>query len=214
MPAILVALRLDYDEAFAGSAERLAPIRLRKISRRGISRLNLPQERIVLAEGRRVRLVQQGHWEFAERTNARGAVVLAAATDDGRLLLVEQYRIPVGRRVIEPPAGLVGDVIGEEEEELETAARRELLEETGYEAARLELASIGPPSAGLATEIVAFFVARGLTKVHDGGGDDSEEIVVHAAPIDSIEPWLADRAAEGTLIDPKVYAALYFLMRK
>lgn len=214
MPAILAALRLDYDEAFAGSAESLAPIRLRRISRRGISRLNLPQERIVLAEGRRVRLVQQGHWEFAERTNARGAVVLAAATDDGRLLLVEQYRIPVGRRVIEPPAGLVGDVIGEEEEELETAARRELLEETGYEAAQLELASIGPPSAGLASEIVAFFVARGLTKVHDGGGDDSEEIVVHAAPIDSIEPWLADRAAEGLLIDPKVYAALYFLMRK
>ena len=168
----------------------------------------------MLAEGRRVRLVREAHWEYAERTNARGAVVLAAVTNDGRLLLVEQYRIPVGRRVIEPPAGLVGDVAGEEEEALETAARRELLEETGYEARQLELASIGPPSAGLASEIVAFFVARGLTKIHDGGGDSSEEIVVHAVPLDEVDAWLDARAAEGTLIDPKVYAALYFLVRK
>jgi ADP-ribose pyrophosphatase len=175
--------------------------------------LNSPQERIVLVEGRRVRLVRQAHWEYAERTNARGAVVIAAATNDRKLILVEQYRIPVDRRVIEPPAGLVGDVVGEEEEELETAARRELLEETGYEAEQLELVSIGPPSAGLASEIVAFFVARGLVQVHDGGGDDSEEIVVHAAPLETIDRWLDDQAARGLLIDPKVYAALYFLKR-
>lgn len=168
----------------------------------------------MLAEGRRLRLVQQAHWEYAERTNARGAVVLAAATDDDRLLLVEQYRIPIGRRVIEPPAGLVGDVVGEEDEALETAARRELLEETGYEASQLELVTIGPPSAGLASEIVAFFVARGLTKVHDGGGDDSEEIVVHSVPLGEADRWLDARAAEGALIDPKVYAAMYFLHRK
>jgi len=176
--------------------------------------LSPPQERSVLAEGRRVRLVQEGHWEYAERTNARGAVVLAAATDDDRLLLVEQYRIPVGRRVIEPPAGLVGDVVGEEEEALETAARRELLEETGYEAAELEMVSIGPPSAGLASEIVAFFVARGLKKVHDGGGDDSEEIVVHAVPLATAHAWLNRQAEAGLLIDPKVYAAMYFLARR
>ena len=140
--------------------------------------------------------------------------MLAALTDDGRLLLVEQYRIPVGRRVIEPPAGLVGDVVGEEEEALETAARRELLEETGYEARQLELVTIGPPSAGLASEIVAFFVARGLTRIHEGGGDDSEEIVVHAVPLGEADRWLEARAAEGAMIDPKVYAAMYFLHRK
>ncbi|HEV7223072.1 MAG TPA: NUDIX hydrolase, partial [Pirellulales bacterium] len=101
--------------------------------------MNPPGERTILAAGRHLQLVQQGHWEYADRTSAREAVVLAAVTDERQLLLVEQYRIPVGRRVIELPAGLVGDIAGEEDERLETAAGRELLEETGYRASRLEL---------------------------------------------------------------------------
>ena len=137
-------------------------------------------------------------------------MVVAAVTDDRRLLLTEQFRIPVNRSVIELPAGLVGDIEGEEEEELATAAERELLEETGYQAHKLELLTIGPPSAGMASEIVAFFRAREVTKVHDGGGDDSEEIVVHAVPLEGIDNWLDQQAAAGLLIDPKVYAGLYF----
>lgn len=172
--------------------------------------MNDSQQPSTLAEGRHLRLVRQGHWEYADRTRARGAVVVAAVTDDRRLLLTEQFRIPVNRSVIELPAGLVGDIEGEEEEELATAAERELLEETGYQANKLEMLTIGPPSAGMASEIVAFFRASELTKVHDGGGDDSEEIVVHAIPLDGIDDWLDQQAAAGLLIDPKVYAGLYF----
>src|SRR5689334_13508981 len=92
----------------------------------------------VLAEGRFVRLVKQGHWEWAERTNASAAVVLVPVTRDREIVMVEQFRIPLGRRVIELPAGLVGDEAGNEKESLVEAARRELLEETGFEAERME----------------------------------------------------------------------------
>ena len=167
-------------------------------------------ERRVLAEGKHLRLVQEGRWEFAVRTKAKGAVVLVAITDDRRLLLTEQFRVPVGRRVIELPAGLVGDVEGEEAEELEAAARRELLEETGYHAGGMRLVAVGPPTAGLASEIVAFFVATQLKKLGAGGGDDSEEIEVHAVELDRVPAWLEEQPARDVLIDPKVYAGLYF----
>ena len=166
--------------------------------------------RRVLAEGKHLRLVQEGHWEYAERTKARWAVVLVAMTDDGQLLLTEQYRIPVGKPVIELPAGLVGDVAGQEAEELEAAARRELLEETGYEAGVLRLVASGPPTSGLASEMVAFIVATQLKQVGAGGGDDSEQIEVHAIPLDRVPVWLEEQSARGVLIDPKVYAGLYF----
>jgi ADP-ribose pyrophosphatase len=167
-------------------------------------------ERRILAEGKHLRLVQQGHWEYAERTKAKGAVVLVALTDDGRLLLTEQFRIPVGKRVIELPAGLVGDVEGEEAEELEAAGRRELLEETGYDAHSLTIVAMGPPTSGLATELVAFLVATHLKKVSDGGGDESEDIEVHAIPLERVPEWLQEQSARDVLIDPKVYAGLYF----
>lgn len=169
--------------------------------------------RRVLAEGKHLRLVQDGRWEYAERTKAKGAVVIVAVTDDGRLLLAEQFRVPVGRRVVELPAGLVGDVEDEEAEELEAAARRELLEETGYEAAMMRVVAVGPPTSGLATEIVAFIVATQLRQVAAGGGDDSENIEVHAIELARVHNWLEEQAKRDVLIDPKVYAGLYFAER-
>lgn len=166
--------------------------------------------RQILAEGKHLRLVRQGHWEFAERTKASGAVVLVALTEDGRLLLAEQFRIPVGKVVVELPAGLVGDIEGAEAEELEAAARRELLEETGYEAGTLRLVAEGPPTSGLASEMVAFIVATDLKQVSAGGGDESEQIVVHAVELAKVPEWLRRQAARGVLVDPKVYAGLYF----
>ena len=164
----------------------------------------------LVAEGRYLCLLDRGGWEFVERKNTTGIVVLVAVTEDRRLLLVEQWREPVGSRVLELPAGLAGDVAGAEDEALATAARRELLEETGYEASDLELLMVAPSSPGLTSETYTFFRASGLAKVAAGGGDASEDIVVHEVPLDGVEAWLQARAAEGFLIDLKVYAGLLF----
>jgi ADP-ribose pyrophosphatase len=172
----------------------------------------LPQPE-TLFEGRFIRAVRRGHWEYVERVREITAVMIVAVTPDDCLLLAEQFRVPVAGRVLELPAGLAGDVPGEEDEALELAARRELMEETGYEAETMIPVTAGPSSPGLANEVVTIFLAQGLHKVHDGGGDDHENIVVHAVPLDGIELWLEDRAAEGVMIEPRIYAGIYFARR-
>lgn len=171
------------------------------------------QTRRVLAEGRFARLVAANGWEWVERTNASGAVVIVAVTADRELVLVEQYRIPLGRRVIELPAGLVGDGAGDEHELLVEAAQRELREETGYDAAQWEHLLEGPSSAGLATEVYAMFLARQAQRVGPGGGDHFEDIQVHVVPLEQAEMWLEAKRQHGLMVDPKVYAGLYFVGR-
>jgi ADP-ribose pyrophosphatase len=172
----------------------------------------MDDEARTLYEGKWLRLRKQGTWEFAERTNEGGlAVIIVAATPDRNVLFVEQYRVPVGARTIEMPAGIVGDVHAGES--LELAAERELLEETGWQAAKVELLMIGPTSAGMSNERVAFVRATGLTKVHDGGGDESEQIIVHEIPIDTAPAWLADKAEQGFEMDLKLWAGLWLLDR-
>lgn len=175
------------------------------------SNLN-PKTPRVLAEGRFARLVAHNGWEWVERVNASGAVVVVALTDDRRLILVEQHRIPLNRRVVELPAGLVGDDAAPGED-IVHAARRELLEETGYQADTLEYLAEGPSSAGLAAEVYALFFARGARRVGPGGGDDSEDIQVHLVPLDEADAWLDARRRQGVMVDPKVYAGLYFAGR-
>jgi ADP-ribose pyrophosphatase len=167
----------------------------------------------VLGQGHFVRLIRQGHWEYADRIQARAAVMIIPVTDEGRLVLIEQHRVPLAAKVLELPAGLVGDIAGEEDEALITAAHRELLEETGYVAQRMELLMSGPPSAGMCSEIITFFLASGLTRVGPGGGDHLEDIVVHEVPLTEVVDWLSSRASEGMLVDPKIYAGLYFVER-
>jgi ADP-ribose pyrophosphatase len=167
----------------------------------------------VLGQGRFLRLLDLATWEYAERCRGHGVVTVVAVTAEGCLLLTEQYRPAVRARVIELPAGLVGDAAGSAHEAEETAARRELLEETGYEAARMVFLMRGPTSSGMTNEQIAFFRAEELHRVHNGGGDGSEEITVHAVPLDELEAWCAQRAAEGAFVDPKVYAGLYFAIR-
>ena len=165
-----------------------------------------------LHEGKWLRLRKQGQWEYAERTNEGGlAVIIVAATPERRVLFVEQYRIPVGAKTIEMPAGIVGDIHAGES--LELAAERELLEETGWQAAKIEVLMAGPTSAGMSSERVAFVRAIGLTKVHDGGGDETEQIVVHEVPVDEAPAWLARKAAEGYEMDLKLWAGLWLLDR-
>ncbi|MBS0584638.1 MAG: NUDIX hydrolase, partial [Proteobacteria bacterium] len=100
----------------------------------------------VLHEGRWLRLLKRGRWEYAERTNPGGAVIIVALTDADRILFVEQWREAVQARTIEMPAGLIGDIAGSHDESAILAAERELLEETGYRAARVEYLMEGPSS--------------------------------------------------------------------
>jgi len=93
---------------------------------------------------------------------------------------------------------------------LATAARRELIEETGYDARRFELLSQAPTSPGLTSETVAFFRAVGLKKVADGGGVDGEKIEVHSVKLTVAAAWLRKRLRLGVQIDCKTYAGLYF----
>jgi ADP-ribose pyrophosphatase len=164
----------------------------------------------VVADGKHIQLVRRGSWEFAKRKGVSGIVGIVAVTDDGKLVLVEQDRPPVGKRVIELPAGLAGDAKGHESEDLADAARRELLEETGYSARSMERLAAGAASAGMTDEVITLFRATGLAKTGDGKGDGSEDITVHEVPLDGITNWLAAREREGKLIDLKVYCGLYF----
>ena len=147
-------------------------------------------------------------WEFAYRTNASGVVVLVPVTDAREIVLVEQYRIPVESRVMELPAGLVGDT--DSEEDFKTAAQRELLEETGFRAASLKELLTSPSTAGMASEMFTIYFASGLERVGAGGGDGNEDITVHVVPLSTAVEWLDARVAEGIMLDPKIYAGLFW----
>jgi ADP-ribose pyrophosphatase len=167
----------------------------------------------VLAEGRFIRVLSRSGWEWVERTNTSAAVVIAAVTAERQLVLVEQYRIPLGRRVIELPAGLVGDLAESKEEEIVEAARRELLEETGYKAQSIDYLYDGPSSSGLTNEVFTLVLAKNVEKVGPGGGDATEDIRVHVVALDEIDTWLASKRRAGMMISPKIFSALYFVTK-
>jgi ADP-ribose pyrophosphatase len=172
------------------------------------------QAKITLYAGKFLALVKEGHWEYAERTNATGAAIIVAVTNEQKLLLVEQYRIPVHARTVELPAGIIGDEPGSRGEDHAEAARRELEEETGYRAERMEALTHGPSSSGLTSETVTLFLAAKLTRVGPGGGVAHEQITVHEVPLNEVHGWLDAKAKAGVLIDPKVYAGLCFIGRR
>jgi ADP-ribose pyrophosphatase len=170
-----------------------------------------PIPKTTLYSGKFLALLKEGHWEYAERVGVAGAVIIVAVTSEQKVLLVEQYRVPLHGRTIELPAGIVGDEPGSSEESLTVAAKRELLEETGYEAQAMEALTTGPTSSGLTSEVVTMLLATGLKRVGAGGGVANENIKVHEIALTDVHRWLAEKASEGLLIDPKVYAGLYFI---
>lgn len=167
-------------------------------------------DKTILGEGRFLKLVNDNGWEYAERRIASGVVVVVAITDDRRLILTEQFRPAVGRRVLDLPAGLAGDIAGSEDEAFATAARRELEEETGYTTKSMRRLIACPSSAGITSEVITYFAAIGLTKIGDGGGDASEEIAVSEIPLDELFDHLYSKDAAGVAVDPKIAAGLYF----
>jgi len=171
-----------------------------------------PQTPETLYQGRWLTLRRRGTWEYVERNTAGGgAVIIIAVTPEDKLLFVEQYRVPIGQKTIEMPAGLIGDLDGHDGEDALLAARRELEEETGYACERVQLVHAGPSSAGMSTEMMVFVHATGLRRSGPGGGDDSEEITVHEVARTQAGPWLLRMAREGYSIDPKLFAGLWFL---
>src|SRR5690606_22469234 len=152
-------------------------------------------------EGRFVTTKRQGRWEYVSRSRGIKAAVILAV-DDGHVILVEQYRVPMGKNCIELPAGLVGDDTAGEAAEL--AGERELEEETGYAAANWRNVGEFFSSPGMVSESFTLLVANGLTKVGEGGGVDSEDIIVHRVPLDGIEDFVATKRAEGCGIDVRV----------
>ncbi len=163
-------------------------------------------------EGKYLRMKVRDRWEYAERTHAGGmAAIIVAVTPADEVLFVEQYRVPLQKRCIEMPAGLVGDINADEA--IETSAARELEEETGWRPAKCEVLMIGPTSSGMSNERIAFVRATGLMKVGEGGGDATEDIVVHAIPRAEAPQWLVRKMAEGYEMDAKLWAGLWLIER-
>jgi ADP-ribose pyrophosphatase len=161
-----------------------------------------PEE--TLWEGKYLAAKRRGKWEYVARTRGISAAVILAV-DEGEVILIEQYRVPLGRNCLELPAGLVGDGCGEA---AETAAIRELEEETGYRAGRMTDLGRFHSSPGMASEGFTLLRAEGLTRVGDGGGVEGEEIVVHRVKLAEVADFVAEKRAEGCAIDVKLLLLL------
>ncbi len=163
--------------------------------------------------GKFLELHRSSHWEFVQRVRgAGGAAFLIATTADDEIVLVEQHRIPVGRPVLELPAGIVGDE-NAQESALE-AAHRELLEETGFAASHAEVLFDAPTTAGITSEWAWFIRMRGLRRIHSGGGVDDEDIRTHVLPLQNVGHELEALKSAGLAIDVRIFSALYWLSQE
>lgn len=172
------------------------------------------KERKVLGEGNFLRLVREDQWEFVERVNARGVVILIPLTKQNEIILVEQYRPAVKHNMIELPAGLAGDRPDQLSEAFIEAAGRELHEETGYEAGKIEELFFGSGSPGMSSGLLHYYLCTELKKTAQGGGVPGEEdITVHPVALSEVENFIKLKKNEGKLIDTKIYAGLYFAYR-
>ena len=153
-----------------------------------------------LFEGKHVLVLERDDWQYVERKRGKEAVAVLAETEDGRVILTEQFRKPLNARVIDFPAGLVGD---EGTSDPEETARKELEEETGYTCDSVELLVRGPSSPGITSEIVSLYRAHGVRRQGEGGGVGEEDITVHAIPRNELRDWLRQKEREGVLVDLK-----------
>lgn len=158
-----------------------------------------PEE--IMWQGKFVTTKRRGKWEYVSRARGIKAAVILAV-EDGHVLLVEQYRVPIGTNCIELPAGLVGD--HDEGENTLTSAARELEEETGYRAANLEIVGEFFSSPGMVSESFTLVQATGLDKVSEGGGVDGENIIVHRVALTVLTDFVETKRREGCVVDVKL----------
>lgn len=155
----------------------------------------------IMWQGKFVTAKRRGKWEYVSRARGIKAAVILAVEDE-HVLLVEQYRVPLGASCIELPAGLIGD--HDEGEDALTSAGRELEEETGYRADRLEIIGEFFSSPGMVSESFTLVRATGLKKVGDGGGVDGENIIVHRVALKDIPAFVTAKRADGCVVDVKL----------
>lgn len=167
---------------------------------------DVPEE--TMWEGRFITAKKRGRWEYVGRSRGiRAAAVFAIDEDsDGaqNVILVSQYRVPLGRFCLEIPAGLVGDDEGSEGEPAAEAAARELEEETGYRAAKIEALGEYYSSPGMVTEAFTLVKATGLTKVSEGGGLPGENITVHHVALNQLPEFVTKWRELGHGVDVRV----------
>ncbi len=152
-------------------------------------------------QGRFITAKRRGNWEYVSRARGIKAAVILAV-EDGHVLLVEQYRVPLGASCIELPAGLIGD--HDDGEDALTSAGRELEEETGYRAGHLEIVGEFFSSPGMVSESFTLVRATGLTKVGDGGGVDGENITVHRVALGNLPSFVQTKRTEGCVVDVRL----------
>lgn len=165
----------------------------------------------IMWAGKYIVAKRQGPWEYVSRSrNIRAAVIIAIAEERGvpHVILVEQFRVPLGRPCLELPAGLVGDGEDDADEDASVAAIRELEEETGYRAQAMVNLGEYYSSPGMVSENFTLFRAQGLTRVGEGGGLDDENIIVHRVPLHQIADYVAARRSEGMAMDVKLLLLL------
>ena len=161
----------------------------------------------VMWQGRYVRALKQGRWEFVSRTNDVRAVVILAE-HDGKMILIDQPRMAVGGRCVELPAGLVGDE--DRNATVETTAVKELEEETGFSAERIERLGDFHASPGMLSESFTLVRAHGLSRKGAGGGTEHEDINVHLVARADIPAFVEQKRAEGFAVDVKLLIFLNF----
>jgi ADP-ribose pyrophosphatase len=161
----------------------------------------------VMWEGKFVRALRRGKWEYASRANNIGAVVILAEFE-GKLILVEQPRVAPDCRCVELPAGLVGDE--DPGASVESTAVKELEEETGFTADRIESLGEFYSSPGMLSEGFTLVRAHGVRRIGEGGGDENEDIKVHLVPRGEINNFLEQKRAEAIGVDAKLLLLLNF----